>query len=217
MLEVVHDGDRLVGVLKYRKSVFSAAAAGRAAEHYATLLRAAVAGPDRSVADLPILSEAGPGVDRHPVPVPVASDDSLAARFRQAAGQHAHRTAVRCDGDELTYAELDELAGRWTARLRAEGVGPGNRVALLLEPSLDMVAAIVAVQRAEAGYVVLDPSCPGAWCRSVLEDSAARVVLTQPDLAGLLDGVAVPVLVMPETELPPAGEPGDLPRAGDVA
>ncbi|MFJ6368339.1 amino acid adenylation domain-containing protein [Streptomyces virginiae] len=220
MIEVVHDGDRLVGVLKYRKSVFSAAAAGRAAEHYVTLLRAAVAGPDRSVADLPILSEAGHGVDRHPVPVPVTSDDSLAARFRQAAQQHAHRTAVRCEGDALTYAELDELAGRWTARLRAEGVGPGSRVALLLEPSLDTVAAVVAVQRAQAAYVVLDPSHPAAWCRTVLQDSGARVVLTQPDLAGLLDGAAVPVLVMPEAELPPAGEPGEpgeLPRAGDVA
>ncbi|MFD7393532.1 amino acid adenylation domain-containing protein [Streptomyces virginiae] len=217
MIEVVHDGDRLVGVLKYRKSVFSAAAAGRAAEHYVTLLRAAVAGPDRSVADLPIQDEAGHGVDRHPVPVPVAPDDSLAARFRQAAEQHAHRTAVRCEGDALTYAELDELAGRWTARLRAEGIGPGSRVALLLEPSLDTVAAIVAIQRAQAAYVVLDPSHPAAWCRTVLQDSGARVVLTQPDLAGLLDGAAVPVLVMPEAELPPAGEPGDLPRAGDVA
>ncbi|MEU9097972.1 amino acid adenylation domain-containing protein [Streptomyces sp. NPDC048361] len=217
MLEVVHDGDRLVGVLKYRKSVFSAAAAGRAAEHYTTLLRAAVAGPDRSVAELPILDEAGQGVDRQPVPVSVASDDSLAARFRQAAEQHAHRTAVRCEGDELTYAELDELAGRWTARLRAEGVGPGSRVALLLEPSLDTVAAIVAVQRARAAYVVLDPSHPAAWSRTVLEDSGARVVLTQPDLTALLDGATVPVLVMPDAELPPAGEPDDLPRAGDVA
>ncbi|MFS4104020.1 non-ribosomal peptide synthetase [Streptomyces sp. PD-S100-1] len=216
-LEVVHDGDRLVGLLKYRKSVFSAAAAGRAAEHYATLLRAAVADPDRSVADLPVLADAGHGVDRHPAPVSVAPEDSLAARFRRAAEQHADRTAVRCDGDRLTYAELDELAGRWTARLRAEGVGPGSRVALLLEPSLDTVAAIVAVQRARAAYVVLDPSDPAAWSRTVLDDSGARVVLTQPDLAGLLDGAAVPVLVMPETELPPAGEPGDLPRAGDVA
>lgn len=216
-LEVVHDGDRLVALLKYRKSVFSAAAAGRAAEHYTTLLRAAVAGPDRSVADLPMLTEAGHGADRHPEPLSVASDDSLAARFRQAAAQHADRTAVRCGGDQLTYAELDELAGRWTARLRAEGVGPGSRVALLLEPSLDTVAAFVAVQRAQAAYVVLDPSDPAAWCRAVLDDSGACVVLAQPDLAGLLDGAAVPVLVMPETELPPAGEPGDLPRAGDVA
>ncbi|MCX5386219.1 condensation domain-containing protein [Streptomyces sp. NBC_00083] len=217
LLEVVHDGDRLVGVLKYRKSVFSAAAAGRAAEHYTTLLRAAVTDPDRAVPDLPLLDEAGHGDGRSPEPVSVAPDDSLAARFRQAAEQYAHRTAVRCGADELTYAGLDELAGRWAARLRAEGVRPGSRVALLLEPSLDTVAALVAVQRVRAAHVVLDPSWPAAWHRAVLDDSGAHLVLTQPDLAGLLAGAAVPVLVMPDTELPPAGEPGDLPRAGDVA
>lgn len=201
-LEVVHDGDRLAGVLKYRKSVFSAAAAGRAAGHYVTLLQAAVDDPERSVVNLPLLTEAG-----QQVPVPVAPDDSLAARFRQAAQQHAHRPAVRCDGDQLTYAELDELTGRWAARLRAEGAGPGSRVAVLLEPSLDAVVAIVAIQRTGAASVVLDPSSPAV--------PEARVVLTQPNLAGQPAGV--PVLVMAETELPPSGEPGDLPRAGDVA
>ncbi|MEQ0559638.1 condensation domain-containing protein [Amycolatopsis sp. NEAU-NG30] len=190
-LEVVHDGDRLAGVLKYRKSVFSPAAAGRAAEHYVTLLQAAVADPGRSVVNLPLLTEAA----QH-APAPVAPDGSLAARFRQAAQQHAHRPAVRCDGDQLTYAELDELTGRWAARLRAEGAGPGSRVAVRLEPSLDAVVAIVAIQRAGAASVVLDPSSPAA--------PEACVVLTQPDLAGQPAGV--PVLVMAETELPPSGD-----------
>ncbi|MEW9553630.1 amino acid adenylation domain-containing protein [Nonomuraea sp. NPDC050783] len=221
VMEIVHDGDRLVGLLKHRTSVFSAAAARRMTGHYLTLLRAAIDGPDRRVAELPLLPEdaagAGDGINARATTVPVAPEDSLAARFRRTAERHADRVAVRCAGDQLSYAELDELAGRWTARLRAEGVGPGSRVALLLEPSIDTVVAIVAVQRAGAAYVVLDPSYPAARCRMVLEDSEARVVLTQPDLAGMLADAAVPVLVMAETDLPPAGEPGDLPGAGDVA
>ncbi|MDV9169322.1 amino acid adenylation domain-containing protein, partial [Streptomyces sp. W16] len=217
VLEVVHDGDRLVGVLKYRKSVFSAAAARCATEHYLTLLDAAVAGPDRDVADLTALDIAGHGINRHSTEVTFAADDSLAARFLQAAEKHGGRTAVRYDGTQLTYAELDELAGRWTAKLRAEGVGPGSRVALLLEPSLDTVVAIVAVQRAQAAYVVLDPSYPAARCQAVLDDSEARVVLTQPKLADMLDGSAARTLVMSETELPPAGGQGELPGVGDVA
>lgn len=217
VLEVVHDGDRLVGVLKYRTSVFSAAAARRATEHYLTLLRAAIADPDRSTADLPMLTGADHGINRHSAPVPVAPADSLAVRFREAAERHAARTAVRFDGTRLTYAELDELAGRWAAKLRAEGVGPGSRVALLLEPSLDTVVAIVAVQRARAAYVVLDPSSPPARCQAVLEDSEARVVLTQPSLVGMLDGTAARTLVMPDTELPVDGGTGDLPGAADVA
>ncbi|MEY9857134.1 amino acid adenylation domain-containing protein [Catenulispora sp. GAS73] len=225
VLEVVHDGNRLVGVLKHHKAVFSTAAARRMTEHYLTLLRAAIDGPGRSVADLPLHTEAEGGADRHAASVSVAPDDSLAVRFRRTAAQHADRVAVSCDGDRLTYAELDDLAGRWAARLRAEGVGPGSRVALLLEPSIDTVLAIVAVQRTGAAYVVLDSSYPAARCRLVIEDSQARVVLTEPGLAGMLAeaDAAVPVLVMAETELPPAGErgapdePGALPGAGDVA
>ncbi|WP_328872919.1 amino acid adenylation domain-containing protein [Streptomyces sp. NBC_00287] len=218
VLEVVHDGDRLVGMLKYRKSVFSAAAARRASEHYLSLLQAATADPDRSVADLPMLTAADHGINRqHSAPVAVAPADSLAVRFREVAERHGARTAVSFAGNRLTYAELDELAGRWAAKLRAEGVGPGSRVALLLEPSLDTVVAIVAVQRAQAAYVVLDPSYPPARCQAVLEDSEARVVLTQPSLVGMVDGTAARTLVMPDTELPADDGPGELPGAADVA
>src|SRR5262249_18051468 len=48
-------------------------------------------------------------------------------------------------------------------------------------------------------------------------DSEARVVLTQSELVGVLDGAAVPVLVMQDTDLPPADVHGDLPVASDVA
>jgi amino acid adenylation domain-containing protein len=217
LLEVVQDGGRLVGVLKYRKSVFSAAAARRATGHYLTLLQAAVADPDRVVVDLPVLTAADHGINRYSTPVSFAQADSLAVRFLQVADKHAARIAVRFNETQLTYAELDELAGRWAAKLRAEGVGPGSRVALLLEPTLDTVVAIIATQRARAAYVVLDPSYPPARCRAVLEDSEARVVLTQPALAGLLDSTAVRTLVMPDTELPPVGDHGELPGAHDVA
>ncbi|MEU5534191.1 condensation domain-containing protein [Streptomyces sp. NPDC020362] len=65
VLEVVHDGDRLVGVLKHRKSVFPTPAARGASRNYLALLRAAVADPGRSVAELPMATE----VDRRTAPV----------------------------------------------------------------------------------------------------------------------------------------------------
>ncbi|HET9172572.1 MAG TPA: condensation domain-containing protein [Actinospica sp.] len=92
LLEVVHDGGRLVALLKYRKSVFSEAAAGRAAEHYVTLLRSAVAGPDRSVADLPLDSQGRLEIEgRVETQVPVAPRTVVAA----APSEHERRvTAV---------------------------------------------------------------------------------------------------------------------------
>ncbi|MEU0104451.1 condensation domain-containing protein [Streptomyces sp. NPDC006251] len=70
VLEVVHDGDRLVGLLKYRKSVFSAQAARQVAENYLALLQAALADPGRSVAELPMASEVTPGTSRRTAAVP---------------------------------------------------------------------------------------------------------------------------------------------------
>ncbi|MEV0533671.1 condensation domain-containing protein [Kitasatospora sp. NPDC050463] len=70
VLEVVHDGDRLVGLLKYRKSVFSAEAARQATGNYLALLRAALADPGRGVAELPLATE----VDRGTTPARRAVD-----------------------------------------------------------------------------------------------------------------------------------------------
>jgi len=127
-LEVVHDGDRLVALLKYRKSVFSAAAAGRAAEHYATLLRAAVAGPDRSVAELPLLSEAGHGVD-----------DQLVQRFQRLVragrlGSDALMDSIDIGRIGRQKQLLDVAGGRFRLDLECvRGIGA--------HPGIDIVAA----------------------------------------------------------------------------
>jgi amino acid adenylation domain-containing protein len=216
VLEVVlDDDDRLHGVLRYRKSAFSPEAAQRAVQHYLTLLRAAIANPERGVTQLPLVT--GATADRGTVQVCVPEDDSVARRFAGAAVTHRRRVAIRFDGVQLTYGELDELASRWAARLRAEGVKLGDRVALLLEPSLDTVVAIVAVQRARAAYLALDPEHPPARIRAVLADSQVRVSLTQSALADVFAGTAVRALVMEDAELPPAGGESDLAAARDLA
>ncbi|MEP7192902.1 MAG: condensation domain-containing protein [Actinomycetota bacterium] len=76
VLEVVHDGDRLVGVLKYRKSVFSAEAARQATGNYLALLRAAMADPGRGVSELPMATEVDHGFNRNTAQVVSAAPQS---------------------------------------------------------------------------------------------------------------------------------------------
>jgi amino acid adenylation domain-containing protein len=216
VLEVVADGGRLVGILKYRTSIFSAAAARRAVQHYGTLLRAAIASPERSVAELPLLDDGENPAGQWSARVSGESD-SLARRFAQAVAAHTDRAAVRLGKVQLTYGELDELARRWAARLRAEGVRRGDRVALLLEPSLETVVAILAVHLVQAAYLVLEPQHPPARSQVVLADSGARVALTQRRLAGLFAHTSVRALTMEDTELPAAQGQGDMAAAQDLA
>ncbi|MFD6966949.1 amino acid adenylation domain-containing protein [Streptomyces sp. NPDC059949] len=221
LLETIEDGDRLLATLKYRPTVFSARAAHDLVERFCMLLGAALEDPDRSVALLPF-AEVRPqgGAARAARPAPTAGD-SLLRRFADSVARHADRPATRFRGRELTYRDLDESGAAWAERLRAEGVGPGDRVALLLEPSLHTVTAVVATLKRGAAYVPLDPHNPAARLRFLLADCGARVVLTTRNLAPLIEDADpdLRVLTMDEHEDPigtgsVSGAPSDTPAPG---
>ncbi|HEY0082540.1 MAG TPA: amino acid adenylation domain-containing protein, partial [Pyrinomonadaceae bacterium] len=104
---------------------------------------------------------------------------------RQAATQ-PEAVAVVYEDEQLTYAELNARAERLAQHLRSLGVGPESRVALLMERSVEMVAALLGVLKAGGAYVPLDASYPRERLTFMLEDSGAEVLLTQTDLAGVL-------------------------------
>ncbi|WP_393071935.1 amino acid adenylation domain-containing protein [Streptomyces sp. LN704] len=121
----------------------------------------------------------------------------------------------------LTYRELSVAANRLAAHLRALGVGPGDRVVTALGPGPGLVTAFLAVVRAGAAYVPVDPAHPGLRRRLIVRDSAARAVLTEGSGAGEyagLDAVAVDLdadagLIAARPGVLPAVRPGP----GDAA
>ncbi|MGY1584909.1 amino acid adenylation domain-containing protein [Streptomyces sp. MN13] len=124
--------------------------------------------------------------------------DSLFARF---AARHPHRTAVTDDGTALTYAELDARANRLAHRLRAEGVRPGDVVALAAGRDAATAVHLLAVLKAGAAYLGLDRRQPAARRDLILRDAAVRVVLADKASADDL-GDALTVIV-------PSDEPSD--------
>jgi non-ribosomal peptide synthetase-like protein len=91
--------------------------------------------------------------------------------------------AVEFRDETLSYAQLDALAERVAALLRARGVVTGSLVGLYLEKSAQLFAAMLGILKAGAGYVPLDPKFPLARVVSILDDSNATVVITERDLA----------------------------------
>ncbi|WP_211272092.1 non-ribosomal peptide synthetase, partial [Micromonospora rosaria] len=91
--------------------------------------------------------------------------------------------AVEHDGHTLTYQHLDERANRLAHWLIGRGVAPESRVVVLLPRSPDLVAALLAVGKAGAAYVPVDPGYPAARIRTVIEDSRPALVLDPPTLA----------------------------------
>ncbi|HEU0013606.1 MAG TPA: amino acid adenylation domain-containing protein, partial [Longimicrobium sp.] len=181
----------LGGRLEYATDRFSAATAGALARHYAALLAAVTADPDARVADAELL---GPDErarlaewQRPRLPLP-QGPGLLHAAFEARAAAAPDAVAVVQGGWALTYRELDERAGRLAARLRAAGVAPETRVAVLLDRSPEAVAALLGVLKAGGVYVPLEPGHPAERLAWILDDCAAEVLVVRgavpPPLAG---------------------------------
>lgn len=103
--------------------------------------------------------------------------DSLPDLFRAVAAARGAAPALRDGARTLSYRELDDLTDRIAARLAAEGVRPGDRVGILLPRSAETQISILAVLKAGAAYVPLDPSYPAERLRFLVRDAEIRVLV----------------------------------------
>jgi amino acid adenylation domain-containing protein len=150
-------------------------------------------------------------------------ESSLTSRFAAVARARPDRIAVSCDGRSLTYAELDARASQGALRLRERGVRPGAHVAVCVERSLDLAIAILAVLKAGAAYVPLDPSDPEERRRFLAADAAACLLVTAPASWSEPAALPCPLLFTADllgsppgqddraASLPPATPPADAP------
>jgi amino acid adenylation domain-containing protein len=97
-------------------------------------------------------------------------------------------TAVVCEGQRLTYGELNARANRLAHHLRLLGVRPDDRVAICVERSLEMVVGLLAILKAGGAYVPLDPGYPAERLAYMLTDSAPIVALTHGAARASLEG-----------------------------
>ncbi|GAA3776475.1 hypothetical protein GCM10022403_009090 [Streptomyces coacervatus] len=102
------------------------------------------------------------------------------------------RIAVTDGGTDLTYRELDERAARSAHGLRARGVGTGDRVGVCLERSAELVVTLLAVLKAGATYVPVDPAHPADRLAHTARDAGLGVVITRlPEFPAVADCVQV--------------------------
>ncbi|MCF3103562.1 amino acid adenylation domain-containing protein [Streptomyces roseoverticillatus] len=207
-------GGGIAGFLEFRTDLFDRATAERLSAHLARLLAAAAADPGTPVGLLPLLG----GDERHQLlvewntgtPAPAPSKQTLVELYEDAARRHPGRTAVTCDGASLDYAELSARANRLARLLAARGIGPGSIVALALPRSLELVTGLLAVAKAGAAYLPMDPDYPADRLAYMLQDAAPAAVVTDSATAARIPAHDLPVVLVDGTE-------ADAYATGDLA
>ena len=119
---------------------------------------------------------------------------TLQDRIEAQAALTPEAIAAVQQGRQLTYAELNQQANLLAHHLLALGVQPDDRVAIVARRGLDTLAGLLAILKAGACYVPVDPSHPAERLNYLLTDSAPVAVLTQRALLERLPALEVPVI-----------------------
>ncbi|WP_158889707.1 non-ribosomal peptide synthetase [Amycolatopsis anabasis] len=186
-LNVTETATGLHGFGEFAADLFDPDTATALTERFTAFLAAAVGEADRPLGALPLLLPRETAVldavhdTAHPVP-----DTTLTALLTESLTAHGDAEAVVSAGRRLTYAELGARTARLAGALRARGAGPEQVVAVVLPRSADLVVTLVAVLRAGAAYLPVDPELPPARIAELLADAAPAFVLTEDSLPELL-------------------------------
>ncbi|MEU9020514.1 amino acid adenylation domain-containing protein, partial [Actinomadura sp. NPDC048394] len=181
----------------FRRELFDDARIDALLRHLETLLRDAIADPDRPVGALALMdAEEAARLEASNATGRDVTGPGIAALFAEQAARTPGATAVETEsGETFTYAELDRRSSALAAVLRARGAGPDAVVALALPRTADLVTAVLAVLKSGAAYLPLDPDHPRDRVAYMLEDAGALCAVAAPETAGLLpDGADVVVL-----------------------
>ncbi|WP_192874348.1 non-ribosomal peptide synthetase, partial [Pseudomonas syringae] len=169
------------------------------------LIEALESAPDSAVCDLPVVPETERQqllVAFNDTTLDYPRQQTVHAMIEARAASAPEGVAAQVGEDRLHYGELNHRANALAHHLISLGVGIDDRVAVMARRGLDTLVAMLAVFKAGAGYVPVDPSHPDERIAYLLTDSAPKVVLTQQALMSRVPETAAPVIAFDRPEWP---------------
>jgi natural product biosynthesis luciferase-like monooxygenase protein len=132
---------------------------------------------------------------------PYASNQCVHQLFADQVKRTPDKVALAFRDETLTYRQLDERANALAQHLHRQGAGPEHLVGICVERSLHMVIGLLAIMKSGAAYVPMDPAYPAERLAMMIEDSGARLLLTQSHLVGRLPRHGASVVLIDEIDL----------------
>ena len=171
-----------------------------------------IAQPERALSDIDLVDAAQRQRllnDFNPRPTPYP-DTPLATLFSRAARRVAHKVAVEDAAGTLTYAQLDARSTALAQHLQAAGIGRGSAVGIAAQRSTESITALLAVLKAHAAYVPIDPAYPPARVAYMVEDSGITALVTSNHGWARETGFRGIIVDPTDSVMPPGQPPGAL-------
>jgi amino acid adenylation domain-containing protein/FkbM family methyltransferase len=215
-LVCIHENDRVRFELHYDRRWVRRRAVERIADHWDTLLKSVVRDPFERIGSLEVLND----THREELfttlsgQVEAVPHTCIHELFEQQAEQWPQRIAVACEGETITYKELDKRANQLAHYLIRLGVGPEIAAGICLPPSIDQLVAILGVLKAGGFYVPLDPAYPHDRLSFILSDTGAAVLISERSVADEIFEGQLTTLFMEEERQALAAESTAKPAVG---
>jgi len=167
-------------VVEYSAELFKEATIIQLLNNYDNLLQAIATDPNRFVATIPLLSgkeeqlllnEFGSNVTVFPV------EENIVDLFEEQVFKNLDAPAMVCDGQKLSYYQLNEKANQLAHYLRSVDIGPNHYVPIVAEAGLKLAIGIMGILKSGAAYVPIDPGLPAERIRFILQDTKATVAI----------------------------------------
>jgi amino acid adenylation domain-containing protein/non-ribosomal peptide synthase protein (TIGR01720 family) len=183
-LELTQEEEGIKGWLEFNTTLFSVNRIRQMVDHYLAIINAILDNSEQSIGKIPLLT-----TEEHDLleswnsqVIDYPRDKCIHQLIAEQAEKTPESIAVVFGDQSITYQELNDKADSLAGYLQSFGVKPEERIGILTERSIEMLVGIVAILKAGAAYVPLDPAYPKERIAFMIGDSQIKVLVTQKHL-----------------------------------
>lgn len=198
-LNIEDNGQQLLAFWNFSEDLFISKRIVQFATRYASILAQMVANPKCSIQDISLLDAIEKSdlvAQQVATSFALSPETNILTLIEQRAKRTPDRIAITFGQESIGYGDLEQRSTQLAKILRASGVVAEDLVALYLDRSAQMIVAMLAVMKAGAAYIPIDPNFPADRIAWILEDACPKLILTETALSKKLDTTAQPIQLL---------------------
>lgn len=176
----------------YNEQLVDATTIQRLAQYFTLVVEKMIQNPEQQIRQIEIVSLEEKNrilYDFNNTSAPYSENMAMSQLFEQQVLKTPDQLALVYGDKRVTYQELDEMSNSLAHELISKGIEKGDIVGIMVEPSVEMIAGIIAILKAGGAYLPVDPEFPESRKRYMFQNSSVNLLLTEKRLLHKIDNI----------------------------